>query len=100
MGTTIAGGEEFRILSVKCESPEVRIESLYGTSEEAASQRVTLKAAKCKDSKRHYLTGLIQVNTTAKVQPIVEIRWSATLDRSLGLRAKAARSGSRSERKF
>jgi Protein of unknown function (DUF1573) len=92
-----ARGGRFRILSVRNPSPGILIESVYDPSNEGASHRLKITARRNFASKERFLTGSIQVETTDILQPIVDIRWSANLDRPDQARVKADRVYSRSE---
>ncbi len=67
--------QKFKILSTKNQSPDVLFKCMYNPSNEAASQRLKIMALRPKDSSSRFLTGSIQIETTAKVQPTVEIHW-------------------------
>ena len=96
--------EKFRIVSIKEQSPDVRIESTVNTSDEAALHRVNFEVPGFKrsegrpsDAPRRFLSGRIQIQTTNKLQPVVEIPWSAMLDPSVGIHAREDNPRSSSE---
>jgi len=99
--------QKFRILSVKMGLQDVRIGSSVDTTDEAPRQRVTFKALGYNDGKspstdgtRRFLSGTIEVQTTDKLRPIVEIPWSAMLDSSVKPYSKPDSLKSPSERRL
>ena len=100
-------GQKFRITSVKVQRQDVRIESSVDMTDEAPRQRVTFEALDYDDSKsasadgkRRFLSGTLQVHTTDKLRPVVEIPWSAMLDSSFKLDSEADSAKSSSERRL
>jgi hypothetical protein len=96
-------GETFRILSIASPAEDFRIESAVDTTEEAGSHLVKFRAvakaasdSRSASAMRHFLSGRIQVHTTEKRSPIVEIPWSALIEPSdrEGLGPDQSRSGS------
>ena len=90
--TTISSttDERFRIVSVESAHGDVQIESSVDSSVDALQHRVRFKAPEHKVNKGHgragprrFLSGTIHVRTTDKLQPIVEIPWSAMWDPSV-----------------
>jgi Protein of unknown function (DUF1573) len=71
----------FGILSVKSEPPNLLMDAVYDAGREGVSHRITVTPRRPEASKGRFLTGSIQVQTTDRLQPAVEIRWSAILDR-------------------
>ena len=99
--------QKFRILSVKTGLQDLRIESSVNTTDKAPRQRVTFKALEYNNGKnpstdgtRRFLSGTIEVQTTDKLRPIVEIPWAAMLDSSVKLHSKVDSLKSSSERRL
>jgi hypothetical protein len=90
--------DRFRILSVKSDSPAIRIEPAFNATDEAARHTVNFRAIgesaielPQKGTPVRFCSGIIQVQTTDKFQPVVTIPWSATLERSGSQSSKAAK---------
>jgi Protein of unknown function (DUF1573) len=98
--------KEFQIVSDKNQIQEIRIESSVDASDEAPQHGVRFKAimlghgdakGRSTGGPRRFLSGTIQVHTTDRRRPIVEIPWSAMLDSSVKLRSRADQPKSSSE---
>jgi hypothetical protein len=98
--------EKFRIVHIKNHAGDTRIESNVDTTSEAPRHRVQFRlrapghwgnGARAADEPVRFLSGTIQVETTDKLQPMVEIPWSAMLTPSAKARPKPGRSGTSSE---
>ena len=81
-------GERFRLLSIKSDQRDIHMESEFDAASESSRHVVSLRArsdagveTRLLDGRRRFFIGTIQVQTTDRSQPFVEIPWSATLDR-------------------
>ncbi len=88
--------QKFRIVSVKRESRDVRIETAVEKTDDAVRQLVKFKALRYADtggrptdSAVRFLSGTIHVQTSDRLRPTVEIPWSAVLDPSVERRSEA-----------
>jgi hypothetical protein len=75
-------GGKFKILSIKNQSSEIPFETVFDPTSDAPSHPVRLRIGtpKLTGSKRQFLAGTIQVQTTDRSRAIVEIPWSASID--------------------
>jgi hypothetical protein len=80
-------GESFRLLSIKSQHRDIQIEPEFDAANESPRQVVSFNArtdaaaeTNLVDGRRRFFTGTIQVQTTDKSQPFLEIPWSATRD--------------------
>jgi hypothetical protein len=96
--------EKFRIISVTNQSQGIQIESTVDTADDAPQHRLKFKARELNDTKgrstggpRRFFSGRIQVRTTHKLRPVVEIPWSAMLDPSVTIHSNADHPKSSSE---
>ena len=96
--------EKFRVISIKGTVSGCPIEFAVDTTDEAVLHRVKFNVSETKVSeglatiaRRRFLSGTIRVRTTNKSQPVVEIPWSAMLDRSVSLHSREAHPRSSSE---
>ena len=80
--------EKFKILSIRNQLPDASIECVYDESNEAVSHPLKIVASRHKVSTSRFLTGSIQIETTAKAQPNVAIGWTAVLNRPTETHAK------------
>jgi Protein of unknown function (DUF1573) len=91
-------GNRFRILAVTGESRDIRIRSTFDAADDLPRHVVTLEVSQdnvvgpsSDDGARRFLSGKIQVRTTDKLRPVVEIPWSAMLDRPANQSTTAGR---------
>jgi hypothetical protein len=96
--------EQFRIVSIESQSREIQVDATVDSPDMALQHRLRFRAkgrmrpgGSAADEPRRLLSGTIHVRTTGTVRPILEIFWSATLDRSAKVRPQEDRPKSSSE---
>jgi uncharacterized protein YceK len=95
ISSTIGG--KFRIVTTKSQSQHIRVESYVDTAGEESQHRLRFKAIGQGSSNgpmtdgpsRRFLSGTIQVQTTDKIRPVLDIPWSAIEDTSVKPHSRA-----------
>ena len=87
MAISSTTNEKFRILSVKSDDQDLRIQSSIDSLDEAERHCVTIKplarggpSGVSTDGVSRFLSGTIEIQTTDKRRPVLEIPWSASRD--------------------
>jgi hypothetical protein len=83
-------GETFRVISVTNESRDFQVEAIFDPSNDATRHSIRIRAPKRSGAENleaigsgRFLSGTIQIQTTAKLPPVLRIPWTALTDSAI-----------------